>query len=161
MIGPRVLRRTALILASAIISAVAITAPSAAFATAQGTLTLTESLTGTGASGSAATVASGSTLNLALNYDCSGADCADSTITVPLPSDLSFGTPTLTGDVASWTSSGSTVTFTMNSTVPAGSTGQIVLPVTVPAWTTADGPGLHLAVRDDCGLGLRPRLPRR
>jgi CshA-type fibril repeat protein len=142
MRAPALGRVAAIVAATAVIlgSVFAAALPASA-GTPTGSMTLTQTMTWSGGSGTTATVASGSNLTLALNYQCSANACVDSTITVPLGPGLNIGTVAGTNDVLGSSYNGSTgvLTITMVPSIAPGSTGQITVPLSVPAWTTADG----------------------
>lgn len=111
----------------------------AASASPIATVQLGQTVTINGTPTNTASVAAGSSMTLALNYQCSGADCSGATITVPVPAGMQFGAPNLSSDVASWSASGNTVTLTMIDPLPAGSAGQVTMSVSIPNGVTPDG----------------------
>jgi CshA-type fibril repeat protein len=103
------------------------------------TVELGQSILVGGVPSNSTTAAAGSSFLLALNYQCSGADCEGAKITVPVPSGMTVGGQTTSSDVASYSTSGNTATFTMIDPLPAGRAGQVTLSVGVPGGTTPDG----------------------
>jgi CshA-type fibril repeat protein len=123
----------------ALVALTSFTGSLAASATPQATVHLGQTASISGTPANALTVAAGTSMTVSLNYTCSGADCLNTIISIPIPAGLQFGAVTPSSDVASSSSSGNTVTVVMNPTLAAGSSGQISLPVTVPGGTTPDG----------------------
>jgi CshA-type fibril repeat protein len=122
-----------------IVVATAFAGVGAASADPVATVQLGQTVTIGGTPTNSASVAAGSSMLLALNYQCSGADCEGATITVPVPAGMNFSAPSLSADVVSWSASGNTVTLTMVNPLPAGSAGQVTMGLSVPNGITPDG----------------------
>ncbi len=159
--APHRLRRTLARAAAVVVVALlgVLLAPATAGAAPLPGVTMAVSYAGTQATSISLPV--GADFEYLVNYTCATEPCVDYRISIPFPAGVVIGNPSYGSDIVGLSrtgdvNSGTTLVFTMASSIPPGTSGQFTIPASTPAFSTVDNSAFSAVATMSSTVGGAP-----